>query len=86
MTNKGLGVSLSDYVNGLMDAEGYFAERKKGDDSITASYNKRIADMQDRLERKQASLERKYTALETAMGRLQSQGNALAAQLAKLNA
>jgi flagellar capping protein FliD len=86
VTNKGLGVSLSDYVNGLMDAEGYFAERKKGDDSITASYNKRIADMQDRLERKQTSLQRKYTALETAMGRLQNQGNALAAQLARLNA
>ena len=86
VTNKGLGVTLSDYVNGLLDGEGYFAERKKGDDSITASYNQRIADMQDRLDRKQTSLERKYTALETAMGRLQSQGNALAAQLAKLNA
>ena len=68
VTNKGLGVTLSDYVNGLLDGEGYFAERKKGDDSITASYNQRIADMQDRLDRKQTSLERKYTALETAMG------------------
>jgi flagellar hook-associated protein 2 len=86
VTNKGVGVALSDYVNNLMDVEGYFADRKKGDDSINTSYTKRIADMQDRLERKQASLERKYTALETAMGRLQNQGNALAAQLAKLNA
>ena len=42
--------------------------------------------MQDRLDRKQASLEKKYTALETAMGKLQQQGSALSAQLAKLNA
>jgi len=34
VSNKGLGVTLSDYVDGLMDIEGYFAERKKGDDSI----------------------------------------------------
>ena len=85
VSNRGVGVVLSDYVSNLTTSGGYFAERKKGDDSITSSYNKRIADMQDRLERKQASLERKYAALETAMGQLQNQGNALAAQLAKLN-
>lgn len=86
VTNKGLGVMLSDYVDNLQDLTGYFAERKKGDDAITAGYDKRIADLQDRLERKQASLERKYTALETSMSRLQSQGAALAGQIAKLNA
>jgi flagellar hook-associated protein 2 len=86
VTNKGLGVILADYVDNLMDLEGYFAERKKGDDAITAGYDKRIADLQDRLDRKQASLSRKYTALETAMSRLQNQGNALASQIAKLNA
>jgi flagellar capping protein FliD len=86
VSNKGLGVILSDYVNNLMDITGYFAERKKGDDSITSSYDKRIADLQDRLELKQTSLERKYTALETTMSRLQSQGAALAGQIAKLNA
>ena len=34
VSNKGLGVTLSDYVDNLMDIQGYFAERKKGDDSI----------------------------------------------------
>jgi flagellar hook-associated protein 2 len=86
VTNKGVGVALSDFVNNLTDLTGYFANRKKGDDSITAGYSKRIADMQDRLDRKQASLEKKYAALEVAMSKLQSQSSALSAQIMKLNA
>ena len=34
VTNKGVGVMLSDYVNSLLDTGGYFSERKKGDDAI----------------------------------------------------
>lgn len=83
---KGIGVTLSDYVSSLADIGGYFSERKKGDDSITTSYDRRLADMQDRLDRKKASLEKKYAALEVTMSRMQSQSSALASQLAKLNA
>jgi flagellar hook-associated protein 2 len=86
VTNKGVGVMLNDYVNSLLDTGGYFDNRKKGDDSINDDYNKRIADMQDRLDAKQASLEAKFTALETTMSQLQSQSSALASQIAKLNA
>src|SRR5690606_1167776 len=86
VTNKGVGVTLNDFVTKLTDLEGYFATRKKGDDAITADYTKRIADMQDRLDRRQASLEKKYAALEVAMSKLQSQSSALSSQIAKLNA
>jgi flagellar hook-associated protein 2 len=86
VTNKGIGVGLNDYVDNLLKVDGYFDERKDGDDTITKSYDKRIADIQERLERKKLSLEKKYAALETAMARLQSQSSALSSQLAKLNA
>jgi len=86
VSNKGVGVMLKDYVDNLLDTAGYFSERKKGDDAINTSYNKRISDIQDRLDLKQLSLERKYTGLEKSMSRLQSQSSQLAAQLARLNA
>jgi flagellar hook-associated protein 2 len=87
VTNKGVGVSLKDFVDNLLDpVDGYFAGRKKGDDAINNDYTKRIADMNDRLDQKQAALERKYSTLETTMSRLQSQSAQLAASLAKLNA
>jgi flagellar capping protein FliD len=86
VTNKGVGVALNDYVDSLKDLGGYFDERKAGDDLITKSYDKRIADIQDRLERKKLSLEKKYAALETAMAKLQSQSSALSSAIAKLNA
>jgi flagellar hook-associated protein 2 len=86
VTNRGVGVSLNDYLNQLLDpATGYFANRESGDDAATADFNKRIADMQDRLEAKQQSLQQKYARLETALSQLQSQSSALASQIAKLN-
>ncbi|MCC7369088.1 MAG: flagellar filament capping protein FliD [Chloroflexi bacterium] len=86
VSNKGIGVMLNDYINGLTDSvTGYFATRKKGDDSINDGYTKRIDEMQRRLELKKTSLEKKYAALETTMSKLQSQSSSLSAQLAKLN-
>jgi flagellar hook-associated protein 2 len=43
-----------------------------------------IADWDIRLETRRTTLQRQYTALETALGKLQSQGNWLAGQLASL--
>jgi flagellar hook-associated protein 2 len=86
VSNRGIGVALNDYLNGLTSREGYFADRKAGDDSISKSFTDRLAVMQDRLDRKQASLEKKYTALETTLSRMQAQSNSLMAQLSKLNA
>ena len=87
VTNRGIGVSLNDYLNNLLDpATGYFKNRELSDDVETADFTKRIADMQDRLDAKQASLQRKYAALETAMSQLQSQSSALSSQIAKMNA
>jgi len=85
VTNKGVGVALTDFVNGLTTVGGYFSTRKKGDDAINADYSARISNMQTRLDRKQASLEKKYAALEVAMSKLQSQSSALSSQITRLN-
>jgi flagellar hook-associated protein 2 len=87
VTNRGIGVSLNDYLNSMLDpANGYFKNRESSDDTETADFNKRIADMQDRLDQKQTALQAKYAALETTMSQLQSQSSALSSQIAKLNA
>jgi flagellar hook-associated protein 2 len=86
VTNRGVGVTLNDYLNQLLDpAGGYFANRQGSDEAATADFNKRIADMQDRLDTKQTSLQQKYARLETMLSQLQSQSSALASQIAKLN-
>lgn len=87
VTNRGIGVSLNDYLNNLLDpAVGYFKNRQASDDAETADFNKRIADMQDQLDQKQQALQTKYANLETTMSQLQSQSSALASQIAKMNA
>jgi flagellar hook-associated protein 2 len=86
VSSKGVGVMLNDYLNNLTDSvSGYFTTRKKGDDSITDSYSKRLDDMQARLDRKKASLEKKFAALEVTMSKMQSQSSALSSQIARLN-
>jgi flagellar hook-associated protein 2 len=86
VSNRGIGVALNDYLDSLTRRDGYFADRKAGDDAISKSFTDRLTLMQDRLDRKQASLEKKYTALETTLSRMQAQSNSLMAQLSKLNA
>jgi len=86
VTNRGVGVTLNDYLLTLTDREGYFADRKEGDDAITKGFTDRIGVMEDRLERKQAALEKKYTALEVTLSRMQAQSSSLLSQLAGLNA
>ena len=86
VTNRGVGVSLNDYLNNLLDpVNGFFATRKAGDDAESADFDKRISDMQDRLNDKQAALQKKYADLETTMAQLQSQSSALSSQIAKMN-
>lgn len=86
VTNRGVGVALKDYLDGLLDKEGYFADRKAGDDAVAKDFTDRIRVMEDRLDRKQASLEKKYAALEVRLSQLQAQGNSLMSQLAGLTA
>jgi flagellar hook-associated protein 2 len=52
-------------------------------DSIR-DYTKQIADFEDRMTLRQQTLQRQYTALETMLGKLQSQSQWLAGQLASL--
>jgi flagellar hook-associated protein 2 len=86
VTNRGVGVALNDFLNGLTDREGYFADRKSNDDLITKNFTDRLAVMQGRLERKEAALQKKYTALEVALSKMQSQSSSVLSQLAGLNA
>ena len=85
VSNRGIGVRLNDYLNSLTERDGYFADRKEGDDTISKSFTDRLSLMEARLDRKQTALAKKYTVLETTLSRMQSQSNALMSQLASLN-
>ena len=86
VSNRGIGVALNDYLKSLTDRDGYFADRKTGDDSVSKSFTDRITLMEERLDRKQAALSKKYTTLETTLSKMQAQSNSLLAQLSSLNA
>ncbi|MCC6174438.1 MAG: flagellar filament capping protein FliD [Chloroflexi bacterium] len=86
VTNKGIGVKLSDFTDKLLGPDGFFASRKEADDSQSKALADRVAAMERRLSDKEDQLNRKFAVLETTMARLQSQGNSLAAQFARMNA
>ena len=87
MTNRGVGVTLNDYLNQLArPGTGYFANREDGDDAdhrrLQQAHRRHAgpAGLRSR-SRSSGSTPR----LETTMSQLQSQSSALAAQIAKLN-
>jgi flagellar hook-associated protein 2 len=93
----GIGNLFSSATDGLARSIINFADNatRLGDGVLSARIEgaqKQVAEIGDRIERKEASvsrliedLARKFTALETLVGQLTSQGNFLSQQLAGLN-
>jgi flagellar hook-associated protein 2 len=75
---QALGKVFSDSIDGTITTA------IKSRQSAIKGMEDDIADWDVRLATRQSSLQRQYTALETALGKLQSQGNWLAGQLASL--
>ncbi len=76
---------LSDVAKDASDPHtGYVTARITGEKDSIRGYTKQIADFEDRMTLRQQTLQRQYAALETMLGKLQSQSQWLAGQLAAL--
>jgi flagellar hook-associated protein 2 len=85
VNTRGVGVQLQSYLNGLLGTNGLFQARTDAAQAAQEEYTRRIADTQTRIDAKQAELNRKFSGLEVTLSKLQTQGNALSAQIAKLS-
>jgi flagellar capping protein FliD len=84
VTGRGVGIQLKDNLDSLLGTDGFFQSRADSSQTVTDSLNKQLDAMNTRLTAKEAQLKAKFAALETAMAKLQSQGNSLAAAIARL--
>jgi flagellar hook-associated protein 2 len=84
-TVTGLAAKLESLSKTFSDkVDGTVTTAIKGGQAIIKGWEDDIADWDVRLAARRNALERQYTALESALGKLQSQGNWLAGQLASL--
>jgi flagellar hook-associated protein 2 len=81
---RGVAVGLGDYLNDLLGANGFFANRDDASAAVTKSLTQQIADGEVRLQAKQDQLTKKFSALETVMAQFQSQTSALSSAIAQL--
>lgn len=76
-TDKGIFTAVKDYLNGMGSATGVFASKQDTAKNMIADIDKRVDDLNNRLETKRKYLEDKFTAMEKALFKSQSQQNAL---------
>lgn len=82
--SRGVMVRLNDYLENLLGPSGFFAAREDSSNRISRELAKQMDEMEQRLQAKEDELNRKFSALETALAQLQTQSNALLAQIMKL--
>jgi len=83
-TTKGVGTKITDYLKGLTSDNGLLDSAQDSASQQTDALNKKIRQMEERLDNREASLRARFAALEAALARLQGQGSSLSAQLAQL--
>jgi|GEM_PF-597848 len=76
----GSAVSLNDYLNGLLGANGLFTSRLQGISSEQTDLNNQIQNMQDSLNQRQQALQQQYSQLAAVLAQLSMQSGAVSAQ------
>jgi flagellar hook-associated protein 2 len=81
VSTRGVAVGLSDYLNSLLNPDGFFAGRQDSSTAIQQSLNQQISDAQDLLQQKQDALMSQFTSLETTLAQMQGQNSGLLSML-----
>lgn len=82
---RGVTLPLQDYLKSLLGDKGLFKARADAATRQQAEFTRRLTDTQARIDQKEADLNRKFQGLEVALSRIQTQSNAVAAQIARLS-
>jgi flagellar capping protein FliD len=69
----------------MLGSSGVFQSRTDGSTSATNDINRRISNLEARLEEKETRLYRKFAALEAAMARSQNQSSSLISSIQRMN-
>ncbi len=85
-SSPGIATTLNTYLNGLIGPTGLFASRLQSITSSTTDLNNQITTMQTQLNDRQTMLRTQYAQLQSMLVALQSQGNAVSAQIAAMTA
>ena len=83
-SSEGAAQRLNGILSQYTGTKGVLTSEISGESTLIASLNQQKADWDVRLAEKQTALQTKFTAMETAMSSLQSQGQWLSGQIAKL--
>jgi flagellar hook-associated protein 2 len=82
--SEGVAQRLNGILSSYSGTKGVLTGEISGEATLIASLNQQKADWDTRLADKQTALQQKFTAMETALSSLQSQGQWLSGQIAKL--
>jgi flagellar hook-associated protein 2 len=83
-SSEGVAQRLNGILGSYTGTKGVLTGEISGESSLITSLNQQKADWDIRLADKQTALQTKFTAMETALSSLQSQGQWLSGQIAKL--
>jgi len=83
--STGIAQRLKNFLDGLSNSTGIYAQKQKASTSQIASIDQRINSLNDRLEARQILLEKRFSGLEISLSRLQKQQSALAGLLNAVN-
>jgi flagellar hook-associated protein 2 len=85
VTQRGTMVWMKNSLDNMLGSSGVFQSRTDGSTSATNDINRRISNLEARLEEKETRLYRKFAALEAAMARSQNQSSSLISSIARMN-
>lgn len=83
--STGIAQRLKNFLDGLSNSTGIYAQKQKASTSQIASIDQRINSLNDRLEARQALLEKRFSDMEVSLSRLQKQQSALSGLLNAVN-